>query len=154
MSSKTSRLAVIGAALVIAIAAFVVLRPSDEEEPAEGGTTAAETEPEEPAGESGDREREPADARPERPEPVEIELEGGEPVGGVETIEAELGDTIRFTVISDAPDEIHVHGFEITEQVAPDEPAEFSFPAEIEGIYEVEAHDAGHVPLAELRVGP
>ena len=74
--------------------------------------------------------------------------------GAPKEIQVESGERIEFVVQSDAPDEIHVHGYELTEQVGPDDPARFSFPADIEGIYEVEAHNIGDVVIAELRVTP
>jgi heme/copper-type cytochrome/quinol oxidase subunit 2 len=141
------------------VGAFFVLRPSDDEEGSAAPPTASQSE--EPAdapaqgnGGGGDGGRSDEEAPAPAPEAPEIELEDGQPIGGVETIEAESGETIEFVVSSDAPDELHVHGFEITEQVAPGEPARFRFPADIEGVYEVEAHEAGDVPVAEIQVSP
>ncbi len=46
---------------------------------------------------------------------------------------------MRFRVESDVADEIHVHGFDITKEVAAGGSASFSFPADIEGVFEVGA---------------
>jgi hypothetical protein len=61
-------------------------------------------------------------------------------------------------VTSDAPDEIHLHGYDITRTPAPGRPARFQFRAEAEGAFEIESHvaaDAGLDPLvARLVVEP
>lgn len=159
MQSKTSRVALIVAAAVIAVVAFVALRPGGDDEEPTAETGAVQTDPGDPAGdEAGGGTVGPDEAEQPRPEPEgevpEIEIEDGAPVGGVEEIEVERGGRIEFVVRSDVEDEIHVHGYELTEPVTPSEPLRMSFPADIEGIYEVEAHDAGHVLIAELRVTP
>jgi hypothetical protein len=62
----------------------------------------------------------------------------------VRRIEAKRGDFVRLVVESDAADEIHVHGYDITRKVRPGEAARFSFRADVEGIFEVESHEAEH----------
>jgi hypothetical protein len=61
-------------------------------------------------------------------------------------------------VSSDAPDEIHLHGYDIELEAAPGAPARFSFKANLEGVFEMESHtaeDAGQEPLiANLVVNP
>jgi plastocyanin len=158
MQSKKSRVALLAAALVVAVAAFLVLRPGDEDDPAPTAEQAGQTEEaEDTAGDGGSGEDRggPRRSQPEQePAVAEIEIRNGDVVGGPAEIEVETGDRIEFVVTSDTPDEIHVHGYEITDEVAPNDPARLSFPADIEGIYEVEAHDIGHVVIAELRVTP
>jgi hypothetical protein len=83
-----------------------------------------------------------------------IEVENGEPVGGIATIKAKQDDTVSFVVTSDVPDEVHVHGYELAKPVAPGKPARFSFTAELEGIFEVEIHEAGDAQIAKLVVEP
>ena len=65
---------------------------------------------------------------------------------------------MRFVVDSDEPDDIHVHGYDIEKSVAPGKPAKFSFTADIEGIFEIESHEAEHVGkdalIAKLVVTP
>ena len=61
-------------------------------------------------------------------------------------------------VSADAPDDIHLHGYDIEKQVAPGQPARFRFRADVEGIFEIESHvaeDAGKDPLiGKLTVEP
>lgn len=82
-----------------------------------------------------------------------IEVENDEPVGGVQELEFDAGEEIRFRVSSDAAEEIHVHGYDIAKDVPAGGSVEFSFPAEIEGIFEVELEQLG-TQIAELRVNP
>lgn len=149
MQSRNSRVALLVAAALVAVAAFVVLSPDDDDEPA--GTTAGERQSAAGDAETGGS---PNEGAPKRPAAPVIEIEDGQLQGGVERIEVEKGETIRFQVRSDAPDEIHVHGYELTKPVRPGRSTTFRFPADLEGVYEVEAHEIGDVPIAELRVSP
>ena len=82
-----------------------------------------------------------------------IVVRDGEPVGGIQTLEFEAGEEIRFRVSSDAAEEIHVHGYDIAKDVPAGGTIEFDFPAELEGIYEAELEGLG-VQIAELRINP
>jgi|SRR5215218_9310084 len=82
-----------------------------------------------------------------------IVVRGGEPVGGVQELDFNAGDEIRFRVSSDAAEEIHVHGYDIARDVLAGGTVEFDFPAELEGIYEAELEGLG-VQIAELRINP
>lgn len=82
-----------------------------------------------------------------------IVVRNGEPVGGVQELEYSSGEEVRFDVRSDAAYEIHVHGYDVEEEVKPNGIASFDFPADIEGIFEVELHGA-EAQIAELRVNP
>jgi hypothetical protein len=82
-----------------------------------------------------------------------IVVKGGEPVGGVQELEYDAGDQIAFGVESDVADEVHVHGYDLMEDVTAGGTAEFSFPADIEGIFEVEL-EGRKEQIAEIRVNP
>lgn len=82
-----------------------------------------------------------------------IVIRNGEPVGGVEELEYSAGDQIRFTVESDVADEVHVHGYDLSQDVTAGGSVEFDFAAEIEGIFEIELEQR-KVQVAELRVNP
>lgn len=82
-----------------------------------------------------------------------IVVRDGEPVGGVQTLEFDAGEEVRFRVSSDAAEEIHVHGYDIAKDVPAGGTIEFDFPAELEGIYEAELEQLG-VQIAELRINP
>jgi plastocyanin len=76
-----------------------------------------------------------------------------EPVNGVETLEFSAGEQVEFRVESNTDTEVHVHGYEIEKKVPAGKPVTISFPAELEGIYDVEVHPAEE-QVAELRVNP
>jgi hypothetical protein len=82
-----------------------------------------------------------------------IVVKNGEPVGGVQELEYSAGDQVRFKVDSDVADEIHVHGYDLMKDVPAGGSVSFSFPAEIEGIFEVEL-ESRKEQIAELRVNP
>jgi Cu-Zn family superoxide dismutase len=83
-----------------------------------------------------------------------IVVENGEPVGGIEELEYSAGEQIRFKVTGDEAEEIHVHGYDLMEDIpAGGGTVEFDFPAEIEGIFEGELEGQG-TQILELRVNP
>jgi len=82
-----------------------------------------------------------------------VVVRDGEPVGGIEELEYDAGEQIRFEVNSDVADEVHVHGYDLSEDVTAGGTVSFDFPAEIEGIFEIELETRG-TQIAELRVNP
>ena len=141
-------------ALVLAIGAFVALRPDDE---GGGDTTDRTTQPAETttgaAPEQTTTEQTTPEARPREPEVQTIRVSGGRPVGGVQAIEVKQGETARFRVRTETPQDVHVHGYDLTESSSANEPADFRFPADETGIFEVEIHGT-HTQIAELKVEP
>ena len=160
--SRNQRIALVAAAVVVAVLAFVIAQPADDDE--DGGeratTTPAQTET---GGADDGAATEPAETEeppppPPEPEVTRIQIRGGSVVGGPRDIEVERGDTVRIVVAADAADEIHLHGYDITRNAAPGQPARFRFKANAEGAFEIESHvaaDAGKDPLvARLVVEP
>lgn len=90
---------------------------------------------------------------PESPAVPTIVIRDGEPVGGVQELEYDAGEQIRFRVESNVADEVHVHGYDVEKEVPAGGSATLSFPADIEGIFEVELHESEQ-QIAELRVNP
>jgi hypothetical protein len=152
------RLGLLAIAVIVAVAAFVIVKPGDDEDDSagNGGTPAGQTTP---AGGSTTPTA-TAPSAPEPPQPVvhRITIRGSAPAGGVKQIEATRGDTVTIVVDSDVDDEIHLHGYDVFRDAAPGSPARFRFRADIEGIFEIESHvaeDAGKDPLiAKLTVRP
>jgi hypothetical protein len=129
------------AALVIL---FVVLSGGDDNG---GGGTASTTQTQPATGASG------ATGAPAEPATKRIVIAGGKPRGGVQRLEYKKGDRIQFTVTSDVGDEIHVHGYDLKKDVPAGGTVRFSFPASIEGVFEVEL-EGRKEQIAELRVNP
>lgn len=82
-----------------------------------------------------------------------IVVKDGAPVGGVRDLTYVKGDRIRFQVDSDVSDEIHIHGYDISEDVEAGRSVRFDFPASLEGVFEVEL-EGRTAQIAELRVSP
>jgi hypothetical protein len=142
MRSRALGVGIALAALAAAVVLFVVLR--DDEEPEPSPTPVVE---------------EPAPGAAEEPEPAEpripeIVVRDGEPVGGVAELEFRRGERVEFAIRTDADDEIHVHGYDINRDVEAGERTRVDFPAELDGVFEVELHDAGHVEIARITVSP
>jgi plastocyanin len=142
MQSRAISAVVVVALAAAAVVLFVVLSDDDgdTDQAASGTTTAATTTTQE---------------KKEKPKPqvTTIVVKGGDPVGGVQELTYTAGDEVRFDVESDVAEEVHVHGYDLIEQVSPGKVASFEFPADIEGGFEVELEGA-HVQIAELTVQP
>jgi plastocyanin len=134
--------------VVLAVGAFLVLRPEDEDsEPATPATTQAETTTTAPEQTTPER------TTPEEPQVKTIGVRDGEPIGGIAEIEATQGETVRFQVRADAEHEVHLHGYDVSKQVTASKPASFRLKATETGIFEIEL-EGTHTQIAELKVEP
>ena len=157
--SRSQRISLVVAALAIAVVAFLIARPGDDDESDRSAATMpAQTQTENTGGDSAEPQPTTEAEPPARPKATRIQIRGGTVVGGAKTIEVSKGDTVRIVVSADAPDELHVHGYDITRNAGPGQPARFRFKANAEGAFEIESHtaeDAGLDPLvARLVVAP
>jgi len=146
----TVLLAIAAAALVAAI--VVPLAGCGSDSDGSGGTTVATTQ-DTTAGPSQTRSTATERPRPQAPAITRIVVRDGMPAGGVARLEYERGERVRFTVQSDVADEVHVHGFDIRKDVPANGSVSFGFPADIEGVFEIELEGA-RIEIAELRVRP
>jgi len=92
-----------------------------------------------------------AEPTPDDAQAISLTVTGGEVTGDTGRVEVPLGTTVRLSITSDAPDEVHVHGFELTQAVSPGQTTQLEFVADQTGVFEVELHDAGTV-LTRLQV--
>jgi hypothetical protein len=146
MQSNWVRLFLAAAAVAVAVVLFVVLSDDDEDSSA---TPAVTTQSDAGGGAKPDK------PKPDKPEIPTIDVEGGQPVGGVEELEYEVGDRIQVKVTSDLAGDVDVHGYEIEEAVEAGGSVTLDFPAEIEGVFEMELHrHEGEAQIAELTVNP
>jgi hypothetical protein len=51
------------------------------------------------------------------------------------------GDRVVLRITADAPLEVHLHGYDLEEEVEPDEPARLSFEADLTGRFGIEDHE-------------
>jgi hypothetical protein len=82
---------------------------------------------------------------------IVVEVKGNKVSGVEDTVEVAVGDEVILVVSSDKPDEVHVHGYDQTDDVGPKERAEIEFTADIPGVFEVELEEAAQL-LFELQV--
>jgi hypothetical protein len=137
MQSRAARLGVLAAVIVAAVVLFIVLDNGSDDDGGGGSTTTA----------SGST---------TTAGPVVLNVSDGEPVGGVKTVTYDKGDQVNLEVRLNRPEEeIHVHGYEI-EEPADTSPVRLSFPAKLDGIFEIEVHhtDGTEAQIAELHVNP
>ncbi len=57
-----------------------------------------------------------------------------------EDLQATQGETVRLTVTTDEPGEVHLHGYDLTADVAPDHPGELVFEATTAGAFAINFH--------------
>ncbi len=78
---------------------------------------------------------------------IEVTVTAGQVSGDTGRVPVPVGEEVTLVLTSDAADEVHVHGYDLTADLVPGAPAELRFPATIPGVFEVELHDAGTVLL-------
>jgi hypothetical protein len=147
VQSRTAKALIALAALVAVVVLFVVLAGGDDDGSSDGSTT------ESTATQTATKTQTTTTQTTTVPAPEEIVVRDGKPVGGVKDLSFDNGDQIRFVVRSDVADEVHIHGYDKSEDVPANGSVRFSFPASIEGVFEVELEGRG-VQIAELRVSP
>ena len=115
------------------------------------GSTSSDSSP--PTGRSGTQDapeevpQEPAPAA-EAGQRIEVAVAGGQVSGDTGRVPVAVDTQVTLVITSDAADSAHVHGYDLTAELAPGTPAELSFTATIPGVFEVELHDAGTALLA------
>ena len=139
-----NRLLIAGLAVVVAVGLYLVFRPDDTDEPTatppppttEATTTVATTAPPPPG--------------PPPPARVQIVIRGGLPVGGPRRVTVARGRRVILNVTSDVSDHIHLHGYDLMQDVGPGQPARIAFRATRPGTVEAELEDRG-VQIARIR---
>ena len=149
MQSNGTRIVALLVALAAVIALFFAFKGGDDDGDSTTATEATTTSTSVQDG--GDKAKEPD--KPAEPAVPVIKIVDGQPQGGVADLEFDKGDDVRFVVDSDTADEVHVHGYDIGEDVAAGGKVEFDFPADIDGVFEVELETSA-TQIAELTVNP
>jgi hypothetical protein len=129
MQSRAARLGVLAAVIIAAVVVFIVLQSSNSDE---------------------------SDSDVSKGVQVLSVDASGNPVGGVKTLTYNKGDQVQLEVRLARPEEeIHVHGYD-KEAPADKSPVRLSFPASLDGAFEVEVHhpDGTEAEIAHLRVNP
>jgi hypothetical protein len=143
--SRAQRFAFLGIAAVIAVLAVVLIGGGKDE--SDTPTTTSETTPT-PTPDEPDPDDAATPTPTPTPEPPPL-LDGGK----VTKLRFTEGDTVSFRVVSDAPEEVHVHGYDIAKDLEPGKVVTMSFKGDITGIFEIEYEHAGE-QIGQLRVDP
>jgi hypothetical protein len=67
------------------------------------------------------------------------------------SIKVKAGQTVLVTAVSDAADEVHIHGYDKELPLTPGKPASVKFTADMKGTFEIETHESGKL-IAKLIV--
>jgi FtsP/CotA-like multicopper oxidase with cupredoxin domain len=159
MNLRDPRLLLIAGGVIAAIVLFVVLRPSDGDDAATADTVAAATATEAETTTAAETEATPVETTAptttaaEPPPTIAVTVRDGAPVGGEARATVKQGDPVTIVVAADISDEVHVHGYDLTADVAPGKVARIAFTATLAGGFEVELEEAG-LHIAELAVQP
>jgi ABC-type glycerol-3-phosphate transport system substrate-binding protein len=84
---------------------------------------------------------------------VVISIENAVSVGGIKRVTVKKGETLTLVVGSDVADEIHLHGYNLKQDVAAGGTAKLTFVANVPGRFEVELEEHG-TQIADLTVTP
>jgi ABC-type glycerol-3-phosphate transport system substrate-binding protein len=84
---------------------------------------------------------------------ITIRVVGGQPEGGIQRPTIDQGDKVVLVVRTDSGDAVHLHGYNIEQEIVPGKPLRLPFTANIAGRFEVELHPTDTL-LAVLEVKP
>jgi hypothetical protein len=144
-----NRILIVVIALVVAAGLYLVFRPDDTDEPSAnpppttvattGAATTTVTTTAPP----------PPPPGPPPPAQVRIVVRGGLPVGGPRRVTVARDRRVILTVTSDVSDHVHLHGYDLMQDVGPGMPARIAFRATRPGTVEAELEDSG-VQIARI----
>jgi hypothetical protein len=140
--------ALIAAGLGLIVSLYFALSPGGDDE-ATPATTAAQATTAATATEA-----EVTTTAPAEPQVVRITVSvPGDKAPTVKHFTIKQGSQVVFVVNSELADEVHLHGYDLSADVAPGEPATISFKATAPGLFEAEL-ESRSLPIAELQVRP
>jgi heme/copper-type cytochrome/quinol oxidase subunit 2 len=88
----------------------------------------------------------------------DLRIGGGKVAGGVSSLRVREGDRVRLRWTTDARTVLHLHGYDVEQEVVPGRVAEMRFEAYATGRFPIEVHGADHAhheaPLMFLEVWP
>jgi hypothetical protein len=143
MQSRGARIGVLVAAVAVVVVLFINLNKDDGDD-----STVATSTPTEQTQNGGGGAEPASDVSVSK-----IEVENGQPVGGVQEIAIDSGAKAEIVVSSpDTTEEVHFHGYDIPAEMSPDQPAKIEFDATIDGVFELELEDSA-TQIAEVTVG-
>ena len=144
MRSPLARAAIAVGALAAVVVLFIVLAGGDDDN-SSSTTTTTTTQTQG----TGTTKTTTVEAAPVKT----VTVKDGKPVGGIQKLEYNKDDRVRLVVRSDTADEVHIHGYDLKQDVPAGGSVRFNFAADIDGVFEIELEDAKQ-QIAELRVNP
>ena len=82
---------------------------------------------------------------------IDVSVKGGEM--SPDEISVNKGDTVTLQVSSDQPIELHIHGYDVEQEVEPGQKTKLRFDADLTGRFEIEDHES-EKELGVLQVRP
>ena len=82
---------------------------------------------------------------------IEAKVTGDQVEVAGRRVRVSRGEKVRIQVEADHAEEVHVHGYDLKQDVAPGKPAVIEFTADAPGVFEVELEEAA-LKLFELQV--
>jgi FtsP/CotA-like multicopper oxidase with cupredoxin domain len=143
MNPQFRKVALIAAALGLLLSLFIALRPDDDGGTAVPTATVATT----TQSQQSPTTEPPATTAPTGP--VRFSITAG---GEIERGTVKVGRDVVITVTAGVSDEVHLHGYDLSDDVAPGEQAEIEFEATVPGQFEVEL-ESRHQLIGVLEVG-
>jgi hypothetical protein len=152
--SGRQRAALIVGAIAVLVVAYVLIQSGSDDDKDNAATPAAQTtQGTQSAPSSTSTPSTSTEEAPAEPAIPTVRVVDAKPQGGVKKLEFDKGDQIRFKVVSDTADEIHVHGYDLMKDVEQGGSVSFSFKGSIDGRFVVELEDHKE-QIAELDVQP
>jgi hypothetical protein len=147
--------ALIAAGLGLIVSLYFALSPGSDDEATSTTTTAAQTTT--AATTTTEPEATTTAATTTAPaEPQVVRISVSVPADKAPTVKhftIQQGRQVVFVVESELADEVHLHGYDLSADVAPGEPATIRFKATAPGLFEAEL-ESRSLPIAELEVRP
>ena len=141
MNSDFRKVALIAAGIGLIVSLYFALSPGGDDETTPT-TTAAQTT------------TASATTAPAEPQVVRISVSvPGDKAPTVKHFTIQQGRQVVFVVKSELADEVHLHGYDLSADVAPGAPATIRFKATAPGLFEAEL-ESRSLPIAEIEVRP
>jgi hypothetical protein len=145
--------ALIAAGLGLIVSLYFALSPGGNDE-ATPATTAAETTTAATTTETEPTTTAATTTAPAEPDVVRITVSvPGDKAPTVKHFTIQQDSQVVFVVNSELADEVHLHGYDLSADVAPGQPATIRFKATAPGLFEAEL-ESRSLPIAELEVRP
>jgi heme/copper-type cytochrome/quinol oxidase subunit 2 len=142
---------------VVAVAAvvvlFVVLRPENDNEATATRTVETRSTTQVTTTTAPTTTAPTTTAKPPTRTRVTIAVRGGRVIGGIRRATVPKGTLVELFVTADVADEIHLHGYDLSRDVAPGASARLLFRATTSGRFEVELEQRD-LQIAEITVRP